>query len=148
MGRAKLPPDEARRRRFESARRSRQKPEVKQKIREAELKRRKTRQQTYNDNSPSSKRRRLDNESFADVSPVLRPGTQFVNIESAIFKETVVGFGKGLTRVVQYVALSCVTSTAGLYMLDNYTPPPPPHEDNSHSSRTEAFNMTKHCTEI
>ncbi|GIY50841.1 hypothetical protein CDAR_592471 [Caerostris darwini] len=38
MGRAKLPPDEARRRRLESTRRSRQKPEVKQKICEAEFK--------------------------------------------------------------------------------------------------------------
>ncbi|GIY84928.1 ATP-dependent DNA helicase [Caerostris darwini] len=168
MGRAKRPPDEARMWRLESARRNRQNPEVKQKIREAggwrnawkKLQRRiradppnlnpyastifqrgksleltppnvsmkihlsrerraQKCQQTSNDSSPSSKQRRLDNESFAWISrQFFRP-------------ETAVGFGKGLIRVVQYVALSRVTSTAGLYILDNYTPPPPPHVDDS-----------------
>ncbi|GIY17289.1 ATP-dependent DNA helicase [Caerostris darwini] len=50
--------------------------------------------------------------------------------QGATFKETAVGFGKGLTRALQYVSLSHVTGATGLSdILDNNTPPPPPHND-------------------
>ncbi|GFR24646.1 ATP-dependent DNA helicase [Trichonephila clavata] len=49
--------------------------------------------------------------------------------QGATFQEAAVGFKRNLTRPLQYVALSRVTSIQGLYILGEYKAPPPPRED-------------------
>ncbi|GFR02563.1 ATP-dependent DNA helicase [Trichonephila clavata] len=49
--------------------------------------------------------------------------------QGATFQEAAVGFKRNLTRPLQYVALSRVTSIQGLYILGEYKAPPPPGED-------------------
>ncbi|GFQ75744.1 ATP-dependent DNA helicase [Trichonephila clavata] len=49
--------------------------------------------------------------------------------QGATFQEAAVGFKHNLTRSLQYVALSRVTSIQGLYILGEYKAPPPPRED-------------------
>ncbi|GBN30786.1 hypothetical protein AVEN_103957-1 [Araneus ventricosus] len=49
--------------------------------------------------------------------------------QGATFQEVAIGFKSNLTRPLQYVALSRVTSAKGLYILGEYTKPPPPRED-------------------
>ncbi|GFW67210.1 ATP-dependent DNA helicase [Trichonephila clavipes] len=49
--------------------------------------------------------------------------------QGATFQEAAVGFKRNLTRPLQYVALSRVTSVQGLYILGEYKAPPPPRED-------------------
>ncbi|GIY89036.1 ATP-dependent DNA helicase [Caerostris darwini] len=58
-----------------------------------------------------------------------QPSAAIHKSQGATFKETAVGFNKGLTRGLLYVALSRVISAAGLYILDNYSPTSSPHED-------------------
>ncbi|GFT15638.1 ATP-dependent DNA helicase PIF1 [Trichonephila clavipes] len=48
--------------------------------------------------------------------------------QGATFQEAAVGFKRNLTRPLQYVALSRVTSIQGLYILGEYKAPPPPRE--------------------
>ncbi|GFR27550.1 ATP-dependent DNA helicase [Trichonephila clavata] len=69
---------------------------------------------------------------FSDKKPISNHSSgsdDNPQITRATFQEAAVGFKRNLTRSLQYVALSRVTSIQGLYILGEYKAPPPPRED-------------------
>ncbi|GFX70554.1 ATP-dependent DNA helicase [Trichonephila clavipes] len=62
-------------------------------------------------------------------SDILAEAMTFHKSQGATFQEAAIGFKRNLTRPIQYVALSRVTSIQGLYILGEYKAPLPPRED-------------------